>query len=54
MATIYAAALVSLLGWRLWRFTIWPLFHPEEPRELPYWIPCTFDQIIVALALLFD
>jgi hypothetical protein len=31
--------LVSLLSWRLWRFTIRPNFHPNEPKELPYWIP---------------
>lgn len=29
----------SWLGWRIWRFSISPVFHPEEPRELPYWIP---------------
>jgi hypothetical protein len=28
-----------LLLWRLWRFTILPSYHPEEPKELPYWIP---------------
>lgn len=26
--------------WRIWRFTILPLFRPNEPVELPYWIPC--------------
>ncbi|KAL4919863.1 putative cytochrome P450 [Aspergillus aurantiobrunneus] len=31
--------LVSLLTWRIWRFTIRPLLHPEEPKEVPYWIP---------------
>ncbi|KAK9776049.1 putative Cytochrome P450 [Seiridium cardinale] len=25
--------------WRCWRFTIYPKFHPDEPRELPYLIP---------------
>lgn len=28
-----------LLVWRIWRFTISPLLHPEEPQEVPYWIP---------------
>lgn len=30
----------ALLTWRLWKFTLWPLFHPEEIPYLPYWIPC--------------
>jgi hypothetical protein len=34
-------ALSVLLSWRLWRFTIRPRLHPDEPKELPYWIPCT-------------
>lgn len=29
-----------LLLWRLWRFTIRPAMKPDEPRRLPYWIPC--------------
>ncbi|MCJ1377230.1 hypothetical protein MMC17_000322 [Xylographa soralifera] len=29
----------SLLLWRLWRFTLLPAFVPDEPKELPYWIP---------------
>lgn len=28
------------LLWRLWSFTVLPNFRPEEPKELPYWIPC--------------
>ncbi|KAH3961190.1 hypothetical protein HBI56_209870 [Parastagonospora nodorum] len=32
-------ALSLLLSWRLWRFTIRPRLHPDEPKELPYWIP---------------
>ena len=31
---------VCLLLWRLWAFTIVPLLRPDEPRDLPYWIPC--------------
>lgn len=30
----------ALLAWRLWAFTIRPVWHPNEPKELPYWIPC--------------
>lgn len=37
MALVLAAGLV---GWRLWRFTLWPLLRPKEIPELPYWIPC--------------
>lgn len=36
---IAAASLLTLLLWRLWRFTIRPLLNPHQPRELPYWIP---------------
>ncbi|KAL8851305.1 MAG: hypothetical protein Q9221_003750 [Calogaya cf. arnoldii] len=28
-----------LLSWRLWRFTITPWLYPNDPKELPYWIP---------------
>ncbi|KAL8783070.1 MAG: hypothetical protein Q9213_004882 [Squamulea squamosa] len=34
-----ATALSTLVIWRLWRFTISPWLHPQDPRELPYWIP---------------
>jgi hypothetical protein len=23
----------------LWRFTILPTFHPNSPKEYPYWLP---------------
>ena len=29
-----------LLLWRLWKFTVIPLLKPDEPKILPYWIPC--------------
>ncbi|PSN66567.1 cytochrome P450 [Corynespora cassiicola Philippines] len=32
-------ASLSLIAWRLWKFTIIPWLHPQEPRELPYWVP---------------
>ncbi|KAL8726311.1 MAG: hypothetical protein Q9166_006789 [cf. Caloplaca sp. 2 TL-2023] len=36
---VVATALSTLAIWRLWRFTVSPWLHPEDPRELPYWIP---------------
>lgn len=33
------ALFIALLSWRLWKFTIRPQLHPNEPKELPYWIP---------------
>ncbi|KAF2746362.1 hypothetical protein M011DRAFT_459495 [Sporormia fimetaria CBS 119925] len=33
------AVAFSLVGWRTLRFTIWPYFHPNEPVDLPYWLP---------------
>lgn len=37
---VYAGVvLVSLVLWRLWRFTILPATRPNEPKELPYWVP---------------
>ena len=35
--------LFALFLWRLVRFTILPAFRPDEPKELPYWIPCEFS-----------
>lgn len=29
-------------AWRLWTFTIVPILRPDEPKELPYLIPCEF------------
>ncbi|KAK0616095.1 putative cytochrome p450 [Bombardia bombarda] len=26
--------------WRFWRFTVTPILYPDDPKELPYWIPC--------------
>ena len=47
--TLTVAGLVVVIGsilllcWRTWRFTILPLLHPDEPLDLPYWIPCKSD-----------
>lgn len=38
--TVVGFALATLLAWRLLRFTILPAFYPDDPKELPYWIPC--------------
>jgi len=35
-----AVASVVWMAWRLWRFTVLPALKPNEPEELPYWIPC--------------
>ncbi|KAF2732252.1 putative cytochrome P450 [Polyplosphaeria fusca] len=40
LARVAFTAIASLLSWRVWRFTIRPRFYPQEPKELPYWIPC--------------
>lgn len=34
--------LLPLLAWRLWTFTLRPLWKPDEVEYLPYWIPCKF------------
>lgn len=38
-SAVFASAVVVLLAWRLVRFTIAPVFRPNEPKEYPYWIP---------------
>ena len=30
---------VLLISWRIWRFSILPALYPQEPKEIPYWIP---------------
>ena len=32
-----------LLFWRVWTFILKPALHPDEPKELPYWIPCKWS-----------
>ena len=32
--------LVLLLVWRLWKFYIWPEIDHDEPKAIPYLIPC--------------
>ena len=41
VSMVLLAAVVSMMIlWRLWTFTVKPYWKPDEPRELPYWIPC--------------
>lgn len=28
------------MTWRLWMFTVKPWLWPDDPKDLPYWIPC--------------
>ena len=37
--SIAGGLLVSLLLWRVAKFTVLPLFYPNDPKQLPYWIP---------------
>jgi hypothetical protein len=50
-AIIVLGLLASLLLWRLWRFTIFPMLHPNYAKELPYWIPC-MPETLAGLACL--
>ena len=35
--------LAAWLVWRLWRFNVYPLLHPDQPPEYPYYIPCELE-----------
>ncbi|KAL4949267.1 putative cytochrome P450 [Aspergillus filifer] len=41
LAIVAGAAVLGFLTWRIWRFSIQPLLHLAEPKEVPYWVPCT-------------
>lgn len=28
------------LGWRLWKFKLFPALHPNEAKQMPYSVPC--------------
>ena len=44
-ASLIAIGLTLMLSlWRLWRFSIHPYFRPDDPKELPYWIPGTYSR----------
>jgi hypothetical protein len=36
---------LAWLAWRLWTFTIHPLFYPDRPKIYPYSIPCRFQEM---------
>lgn len=38
-ASAIALGAITLLSWRIYRFTITPMIYPDDPKELPYWIP---------------
>ncbi|KAK3332571.1 cytochrome P450 [Cercophora scortea] len=38
-ATHVVYTIFTIVGWRLWIFTIKPWLRPDEPRDVPYWIP---------------
>ncbi len=38
------SSLTILLLWRLWNFTVLPVFYRDDPKELPYWIPGKSNQ----------
>ena len=40
-----------LVIWRLWAFTIKPALHPDEPKGLPYWIPCEYSSFVTTIHL---
>lgn len=38
-AYVFVPLTLFLSVFRTWKFTIRPYLHPDEPRELPYWLP---------------
>lgn len=47
LSIILFSSLAILLLWRLWAFTVLPALYPDDPKELPYWMPgkLNFNQI---------
>ncbi len=43
LRTVLLVPPVLLLSWRIWRFTILPILRPDDPKELPYWVPCKYN-----------
>lgn len=42
-ATIPALCLgVLYFGWGFWTFLFKPKLYPQEPKEIPYWIPSKY------------
>ena len=40
LSSAFLVLVGTLLAWRWWSFTVRPSLSPNEPLELPYWIPC--------------
>ncbi|KAL5337981.1 putative cytochrome P450 [Aspergillus crustosus] len=40
LSILSGSAVLFYLTWRLWRFTIRPSLYPDEPKEVPYLVPC--------------
>jgi hypothetical protein len=45
--TVAVTSACVLVLWRIWRFTILPSYHPNDPKELPYWIPCKLTPLSI-------
>jgi hypothetical protein len=41
---VLGIAASSLAVWRIGRFTVLPIFYPDDPKELPYWIPGEYNR----------
>ena len=39
VTTVVTLSFFFLFLWRLLRFSVLPVFRPEEPKEIPYWFP---------------
>jgi hypothetical protein len=52
---VYLLVFSIILAWRLWTFTLRPLFYPDELDYFPYWIPCkrnSAPELTIRLGLL--
>lgn len=50
--TIAVISACVLVLWRIWRFTVLPSYYPNDPKELPYWIPCRLSTLALNLKLM--
>ncbi|OAF98770.1 cytochrome P450 [Paraphaeosphaeria sporulosa] len=50
-AQIFGAVAAGWLGWYTWKFFISPLLYRDEPKELPYLIPCKIRISLLDLSL---
>ena len=56
MARAIIGCVSVYLLWRFWKFSLTPYFYPDEPKELPYWIPgkSLFRKLKLLLNILYD